>query len=162
MFHFHQHHSGNPSVSQPLYYPPPTSQIGSTQMNAAGSLGFDAKSNPFQFLQSGLPPGTSVEALQEQSNQLAAVSNAAINQQQLNQLQQELYHQQLRGMPGLHPGASMIPIQNAAAAQQLKQGSISGGFPMQRAGVNVSQASVNGAVNAPPTQARNFQQRFLY
>lgn len=150
--------TGNPSVSQPLYYPPPTSQIGSNQANTGGALSFDNKSNPFQFLSSGLPPGTSVEALQEQSNQLAAVNSAALSQQQLNQLQQELYHQQLRGMAaGLHPNQSMLPMQSTP-----KQGSISGGFPIQRQNVNVSQASVSSVVNTPATQARNFQQRFLF
>jgi hypothetical protein len=130
-------------------------------VNPGGPMAFDAKSNPFQFLPSGMAAGASVDSLQDQSNQLVVANNAAISQQQLSQLQQEFYHQQLRGMAGLHSGASMIPMQNAAA-QQLKQGSISGGYPIQRPVVNVSQAPMNGVVNAPPTQTRNFQQRFLY
>ena len=111
---------------------------------------------------SALTQGPSVESLQEQTNQLAAAAaGGSMSQQQLNQLQQELYHQQLRGMAGLHSGTSMIPIQNAAAGQQLKQGSISGGFPMQRGSISVSQPSTNPQ-NASVAQARSFQQRYMY
>lgn len=151
--------TGIATTSQQAFFPQsrPLSIPVSQQSMSSGQLNFDTKSHPYLSLAGGLPSDSSLTP--EQHANLINSAAAQFSQQQLSQLQQELYYQHLiksSNMPGNLQSSSLMSMQNAP----MKAG-ITTGYPIvQRPGTSSNPPSTS-ANNANSNSAARFPGRYI-
>lgn len=152
---------GIATTSQQAFFPqsrPLSIPVSSQQSLSSGQLNFDAKSHPYLTLAGALPSDSSLTP--EQHANLINSAAAQFNQQQLSQLQQELYYQHLiksSNMPANLQSSSLMSMQNAP----MKAG-ITSGYPIvQRPGSSSNPPSTS-ANNPNSNNAARFPGRYMY
>lgn len=129
------------------------------QSISSGQLSFDSKAHPYLALAGGLPSDSSLTP-EQHANLLNSAAAAHISQQQINQLQQELYYQHLiknASIPANLQSPSLMSMQNAP----MKAG-ITSGYPIvQRPGSNSNPPSTS-ANTANANNVARFTGRYMY